>query len=246
MEKGQFHVMGDPALDLIFTEAYRNTLKKVEKRERDKELRDHVEAMTELFVQELFSRDLTPVERAEFTRAFRKQIEQAEQDLAERRSERRRLRRTGLIIFFSLVMLSGIVYIARNKPFTPVSRIKAQLSEHFASVESGLGGHAQDYFRILDTYRHKLGDRRVAELEESMYRELDEQFEVLLSRVESGEVAYFDDARKWAGYFPDKEDRKMRRERVDNAVAQWIGRRVDESVDKVLEGAKELLDKVTE
>jgi hypothetical protein len=79
-----------------------------------------------------------------------------------------------------------------------------------------------------------------------MYRELDEQFEELLGRVEAGETAYYDDARKWAGYFPEKEERKVRRQKVDNAMAQWIGRTVDESVEKVLEGAKDLIDQARE
>lgn len=246
MKNRQFHVMGDPELDRVFTEAYRRTLRKVEKREHEKEYLDHVEAMAELFEQELSSRDLSPAERKEFIATFRKQVEHAEKDLAERRKESRRLRRMGLSIFLSLVVLSGLIYIGRNKPFTPISSVEAELAEHLVAVESGIGGHADDYYKLLESFRHKLGDRRVRELEQSMYGELDEQFEALLERVRNGEAAYFDDARKWAGYFPDKADRKARRARVDNAMAKWIGRTVDESVDKVLEGAKELLEKATE
>ena len=77
MKDRQFHVMGDPELDLIFTEAYRKTLRRVERTEREKEFRDHVDAMAELFERELSSRDLTPAETREFVQAFKRQIEQA-------------------------------------------------------------------------------------------------------------------------------------------------------------------------
>ena len=152
----------------------------------------------------------------------------------------------GAIIFVSVLAAAGIIYVGTAKPFTPISRVTTELDEDIQKVRSGYGSYAEDYYKTLDTYRHRLGPDRVREYDEAMYDELDTQFEELLGLVEAGEVTYYDDARKWAGYFPEKDDRKARRSRADGAMAKWIGRTVDESVDKVLEGAKELLEKATE
>ena len=243
MKDRQFHIMGDPELDLIFTEAYRNTLRQVEKTERDREFRDHVEAMAELFERELSTRDLTVEERKEFVRAFKRQVEHAEQDLLERRAESRRLRRLGAMIFVSVLAVSGLFYVGTVKPFTSLDTITTELHEDLEKVRSGYGSYAEDYYRTLEKYRRRLGPERLREYGETMYGELDVQFEGLVERVEAGEIVYFDDARE---YFPEKEDRKARRSRADSAMAKWIGRKVDESVDRVLEGAKDLIDKATD
>jgi ribosomal protein L18 len=76
-----------------------------------------------------------------------------------------------------------------------------------------------------------------------MYAELEEHFQELLTKLQNGEIAYIDDARLWANYFPERAEQKARKKMVTNAVVGGVGENIGSAVESILEGAKDIIDR---
>ena len=240
------NIMGDPELDRIFTEAYRDTMRNVDVVERDKSVRDRIDAFTELFKRDLYSRDLTPAEREAVVAAFRSYIEGADRRAAEEGAKRRR--RFTVLGSYALgaAVIGGLILMAVYRPFTPVSAVEERLQSYYERVDEGAGGFSRKYFRTVDRFDRKLGDARTAELRAKMNAEIDENLMEYIQKVESGEIAYYDDARTWAGYFTEREVRKAKRQIVQNALVKGVGEAMGEATESVIQGAKGLIEKAGE
>lgn len=244
--KKPMQVMNDPNLDRIFTEAFTDTMQRVESRERDKQVKDHIDAFSRLFEEELMAKDLTAAERKEFLDAFKSYVANAERNRALAAADRRRKFWT---VFGSVVSTIAVVvgiYVWTARPFTPITQVEEDLNEYLMRVDEGYGAYSKRYYRLLDTFERRLGPESVTEYESMMHTELDEQFDALIERLENGEVAYLDDARKWAKYFPDPEEQEARREMAGNAFSQGLGKTVGDSLNTIKEGARGLIDRAAE
>lgn len=242
-------MMDDPELERVFTDVYEDTMRRVDELERDKEFSDHVEAYTELFERELSGRDLSDQERRAMTLAFERRIRDAE-SIKERRIAERRERRVRIgTMIGSTVAVLALVLILTYRPFTPIDRVRTDLDTYIERVEAGTGGYAEDFFKTLDRFDRRLPDQIVESYREQMRTILDERFAELLNRVRQGELTLRDDARDWANLFPDRADRRARKELVDNAVASGVGGKVQgliENLKKAGEDAVEWVERQIE
>lgn len=225
-----YKIMDDPELDRIFTDAYREALSKVEGVEKEKRMADHIDAYAELFEQDLRRRDLTLNERTRIMSAFRRRLALAREEAGKRGL---RLKKRAIIAssIGAGVLAIIMLFILATQPFRPVADIKAELASYYEKVDEGYGLYAKRYYALLNKYGAKLGPTTVADYRKTMETELDEHFLENLAFVEAGELRYVDDAKDWASYFPEKEDREERRRRVDNVFQAGMG--------KVLGGAWE-------
>ena len=239
----EFRVMKDPKMDRIFKKAYYATLREVEKRERDKSVKDHIEAYTELFEHELDRRDLTVGEHQAFLSAFRDTMKQADLHRQQRQKLRRRLIAGGGGALAAIALLAFVLHIAINRPFMPLSEVEAKLQYDLEKVEAGFGDFSVDYYKTLRRYDGRLGPAKTARYEQTMYTELDEQFQELMGKLQNGEVVYIDDARRWADYFPERAERKARKKMATNAVVGGVGENIGNAVESILEGAKDIIDR---
>ena len=244
--KRSLRVMDDPRLDSIFTDVYLRTMEAVERREGEKRRRDHIDAYAELFEEDLRRRDLTEGERREFAMAFREYVMKT----IDRRKRAEQVRRRAFLLGGSGILVVGLsvflLYAAIARPFMPVAKVETELQYYIEKVESGYGNYTRRFYRLLRRQDRKLGPDRVAYYDELMYSELDEHFQDLIAKLEQGEVVYYDDARRWAGHFPEAEERKERKQQAGNAMAQGVGRTVGDTVKSVGEAVKDLLNKASD
>lgn len=245
--KKKFRVMGNARLDRIFNQAYQKTMHDVDREEQAKRAGDHLDAFEELFDQELSGRDLTAKERAFFLSKFREYIQNTE----ENRHETKLRQKKRFVLGSSVIVAAGLslflLYAAIYRPFTPIDTVETQLVEYLQKVElNDIGEYAKKFYNLLGKYDRRLGNTVTEEYKNAMYESLHAQFGVLIGRLQEGEIRYFDDAKKWAGHFPDREDRRARREQVDNALAEGLGEAVGGTLEKVKTGIKGLFEDIKE
>lgn len=241
--KKNLHVSKDPKLNRIFTKAYYATLREVERRERDKTAQDHIEAYVELFERELDSRDLSYEEQRKFVEAFKSQMEHADRLRFQRRKNRKLFSLIGGGSLAAVALLVFILYAGIKKPFMPLSKVETDLQYYLEKVDAGYGDFSKKYYSNLRRFEGRLGSVKTARYRQDMYTELDEHFQEFLEKLQNGEVAYIDDARRWADYFPEKEERKARKKIATNAIVGGVGENIGEAVKSILDGAKDVIDR---
>ena len=237
-------VMGNPKLDRAFRQAYEEALRAVDRLERDKSAGDRLDAFADLFEDSLRTRDLTPGERTEIVGAFKSYVADT-----GRREDQRRKRRRSMLGFAggSAALLFAVVfgiYLLAARPFTSVSSVEAELEACIEQVDESYGDYANRFYKLLDRYDRRLGDTAVADYNQRMREVLDREFSETLAKVVAGEIRYYDDARKWAGLYPEAELRSAKREEAQNALAEGLKRSVGGTVEDVVDGAKNLLQRV--
>ena len=127
------------------------------------------------------------------------------------------------------------LFVLIYHPFKPLDEVRNELDTYVERVEAGSGAFADDFYRILDRYDRRLADPVVETYRLRMHEILDERFDELLARLRAGDLTLLDDARKWAKLFPEKAERKTRKELVDNAGVKGVGG----AVRNILDGLKE-------
>jgi hypothetical protein len=200
-----------------------------------------VDALAELFAQELERRDLTDQERAELVDAFRRHAAEAQERLVRQRSRTKLVARLCAAGAGGAALLALLVYLWVARPFTPVQQVESDLQHYLERVEAGYGAYADRYYRLLRRFDRKLGSERALWYEERMYAELDEHYRALLEEVSSGDVLSATEATRWSGYFPEREERRERRREVRNLAVQGVADRVEDTVQSVIEGARGIL-----
>ena len=239
-------VMQNPRLDKIFTDAYKSTMKKIEVREADKHASDYLSTLSSMFEQDLYNRDLSQDERREFMQAFHNELENRHHHSIEAAQKRRK----GLIIAGSSTVgalaLSFGIFTATARPFMPLPKIESQLEYYLEKVEEGFGSYSKKFYALADKQSRKLPDPAESQYRDDMYDAIERHFNEAVTKLESGEMRYRDDAKQWASRFPDAEERKDRKEQADNAFKQGLGTAVGDSLEDVKEGAKELIQKAVE
>ena len=241
--KKTLNVIRNPRLDKIFSEAYRNTMRDVALREEDKHNADYHQIFSELFEKDLYNHDLTSEERAEFMEVFHREIVTLRKSDEENRRKRRRFMFIGGSSLAGILLLSFGLWVAAARPFMPVSKIITQLDYYLEKVDDGYGSYANKFYRLVDQQGRKLPGGAEVGYRDAMYDSLDGHFDETIASLESGEVRYYDDAKKWASRFPEAEERKDRKELADNAFKKGLGAAVGETLDDVKEGAKNLLER---
>ena len=121
--KKTLHVIRNPRLDRIFTEAYRNTMNEVALREKDKHDADYYQIFSELFEKGLYNHDLSSEERGEFMEVFHREIATLRQQDEESRRKKKRIVFIGGSSLLGALVLSFALYTAIARPFMPVSRV---------------------------------------------------------------------------------------------------------------------------
>lgn len=239
-------IMDDPRLDRIFNDAYAQTMRDAAVAERSKRVGDHVDAFAEIFERELGNRDLTPHERRDLIDQFRTRVltADAERD-RRRRARRRKLSLTTAVVAGAAAIVLSI-YLAAYQPFRPIDGVTADLTHYVERVEAGYGEYSRKFFRLLERQDRRLGPTRAQEFQGRMYDALDERFAELVARVEDGRMSYYDDARDWAGYYPEPEERKAKRQIARNARSAGLGVSVGDSVESIVEGAKEIIGRAVD
>lgn len=239
--KRQLRVIDDPRLDRIFSDAYFATLPAIEKAEREKQVKDRIEALSDLFEMDLRTKDLTEAERTSIVGAFKSYVVEMEQ----REEQRSRGRKTSLIFatggFAFIVVLTLILYIGIRRPFASLTKVEQDLSYYLEQVDGGYGEYSEKYYKTLKIFNNRLGPAKTANYRRQMNGELEEQFDVLIVALEAGEVTRYDDARKWAGYFPEREMRRAKKEEAQNALVQGAGGAIGDSVRSLLKSVGETL-----
>lgn len=235
--------MEDPRLDRIFMEAYHKTMGEVEKREWDKRRLDHISAYKELFEKDLLGRDLSSVERQKFLAEFERYITKSIHTEEERKKNRKTITLISVSSILGACFCGALIYCLVFRPFMPVSKVESNLAYYHEKVEDGYGEYSNRYYSLLRKHERKLGADQATLYRQRMYETLDEHFNTLLVKLENGEVVYFDDARRWAKLFPDREEQKARKQQASNAVTQGFGHTIGESVKTVTDGVKNLIDK---
>jgi hypothetical protein len=243
MMNKDFHVMKDPKMDRIFKRAYYATLKAVERRERDKSVQDHINAYVELFEQELDRRDLTAEEQRAFLEAFETTMKQDDLHRQKMRKTRKRFFAIGGGSIAVVVLVVFILHVGINRPFMPLPKVEADLQYYLEKVDAGFGEFSENFYTILRRYDGRLGAAKTAQYQKGMYAELEEHFQELLTKLQNGEIAYIDDARLWANYFPERAEQKARKKMVTNAVVGGVGENIGSAVESILEGAKDIIDR---
>lgn len=233
----------DPRLDRAFTQAYYAAMHEVERTERTRAVKDSADAFAAMFAQELEGRDLLPEERRRFVGALRDSIGTFQAQAARRGLRRRRFALAGGGVFTVVGLLVLLGYLAAARPFASVPAIESELATYRERVQEGYGEYAKRYYRVLDRFERRLGTARVTEHQAAMHGVLDDHFRVLLERVDNGEIAYVDDAYRWSGYYPEREERAGRRSQVQNTLVNAVGQKIGESMDTVIQGARDFLDR---
>jgi len=235
--------LDDPKLNRIFRKAYQATLKEVERREKRKNVQDHIQAHVELFERELDGRDLSSSEQQAFVNAFKSKMKAAEKRRERRRESGKRLLAIGAGSVGALALLVFVLIVAVRRPFLPLAEVEARLQYYLEKVDDGYGDFSQKFYILLRRQDQRLGPAKTHRYQQDMYAELDENFREYLERLENGEVAYIDDARRWADYFPEREERKARKKMASNAIVGGVGENIGDAVNSILDGAKEIIDR---
>ncbi len=244
--KKTLNVINNPRLDRIFSEAYRNTMKQVALREQDKHDSDYYGTFSDLFEKELYNRDLSSEERNEFMAAFHREIEALHRQEDVRHERQKKLFLVGGSSLLGVLALSFAMYIAIARPFMPTERIIQQLDYYQEKVEDGYGSYTRKFYGLLDQQGRKLTEGAGADYRVSMYQTLDQHFAETVTRLEAGEVRFFDDAKKWASRFPDAEERTDRKDQAENAFKKGVGAAIGNTLNEVKEGAKNIFQKAAD
>ena len=239
MKRKTLHVINNPRLDRIFSEAYRNTMKKVAVREQTKHDEDFFKTFSDLFEQDLYNRDLTAEERREFMTAFHREITSLEEDAENRQEKKKKAYLIGGSALFGALVIFFSIYIAVARPFMPVGKVTSELDYYLEKVDDGYGSYAKKFYRLIDSQGHKLAIGAESAYRADMYNTLEDHFDETIGRLEAGEIRYYDDAKEWASRFPEAEERTDRKEIADNALNEGLGEAFGETLDEVKEGAKE-------
>ena len=236
-------IINNPRLDKIFSDAYRNTMKKVSLREQSKESEDFYKTFSDLFEQDLYNRDLTSAERQEFMTAFHREIASLQDNERTRLEKNKKRYLIGGSALLFVLALSFAIYVAAARPFMPVSKITGDLDYYLEKVEDGYGSYAKKFYSLIDKKGNKLSVQTESAYRSDMYNTLDDHFDETILRLEEGEVRYYDDAKAWAGRFPDAEERTDRKEAAENALKKGLGTAMGDTLEDVKEGAKNLFKK---
>ena len=239
-------VINDPRLDRIFSEAYFATLPAIEKAEREKLVKDRIEALSDLFEMDLRAKDLTEAERTSIVDAFKSYVSEMEQ-----REEIRSHNRKTYFIFASgglafIIVLTLILYIGIRRPFASLAKVEQDLSYYLEQVDGGYGEYSEKYYKTLRIFDGRLGPTKTANYRRQMNAELEEGFDRFIVALESGKVTLYDDARKWAGYFPEREIRKAKKEEAQNALVRGAGGTIGDSVRSILKSVGDTLRKAAD
>jgi len=236
-------VMPDKKQNKIFSDAYSNTMAEVEKLEKQKNIEDRITILTELFEEDLHNRDLTEPERRQMTTAFKRYIEDTDYRLTKQKVFFTKKKLIGFGATLAIILISGLIYLNTYHPFTSIPEINEELNFYIQKVDDGYGAYAESFYSTLNKYDLKLGEQKTTAFNKLMYTELDEHFDELIVKLESGEIRYYDDAKEWASYFPAEEERDARREIADNAFSKGIGKALDEGVSKFFDKTGNIINR---
>ena len=115
------------------------------------------------------------------------------------------------------------------------------MSYYLEQVDGGYGEYSEKYYKLIHIFDDRLGTEKTANYRRQMNAELEEQFDRFIVELAAGEATRYDDARKWAGYFPEREMRKVKKEEAQNALFQGVGAAVGDSVRSILKSVGETL-----
>ncbi len=158
--------------------------------------------------------------------------------------ERTKKKKMGLMALLAVGVISGLIYINAYRPFTSKLAIRDKLAFYIERVDQGYGTYAEKFYQNLDTYSLKFNEVEIARLQERMHRELDENFVELITKLEAGEIRFYDDAQEWASYFPNQEERDVREQIADNAFSKGMGKTIDEKLNTAFESAESLFQRI--
>ena len=224
-----------------FTEAYFKTMAEADDLETNKNKADKLEILSELFEQELQQKDLTEEERQELVARYRNYIIKNETRQKKLRTTRNKIIKFRLLTVLSAIGIAMLIYINTYYPFTAVSEIEESLNYYVSQVDNGYGAYSEKFYASLDKYGFKLNKMQIGQYNEKMHRELEENFNALIEKLESGEIRYYDDAKEWASYFPEEEERLAKEEMVDNALGKGVSKTIDDGVNKLFDGTGNIL-----
>ena len=199
---------------------------------------DHIAAYVELFERELGGRDLSDAERTALTRAFERRLRGAgavkEKRLARRSAKRRFIVGGAFAVALIIVASMFVTY----RPLKPMDDVHGNLEAYIEQVESGVGGNADDFYKLLDRFDRRIDADVVESYRTRMWEALDTRFDELVMRLKAGEIKLSDDAKKWAKLFPDRAERDARKDLVENATIDALGGSAKKFFGKAVETLK--------
>jgi hypothetical protein len=140
-------------------------------------------------------------------------------------------------------VLVAVILIGIYRPFTSREAVTMQLDDLYAKVADGNGEYSKKYYRVLDRFDRKLGSETTGAYESRMHSALDAGFQENLALLSSGQISLYDYTREWANYFPEREERKARRQLAQNALVEGVGDAMGEAAQSVINGVRDLVGK---